>query len=51
MNLYENIFDILWEHWVKFEMNTMIVGYSKMFYNNVTNVFFLQKRIKKSEII
>jgi hypothetical protein len=44
MNLYEIIFDVLWEHWVNFAMNMMNVGYSKMFLNNVTNVFFFAKK-------
>jgi hypothetical protein len=31
MNLYENISDLLWEHWVNVEMNMMSVEYTKMF--------------------
>jgi hypothetical protein len=45
MNLYDNIFDVLWEHLVNFEMNTMNMKYIKKNWNNVNKLcFFLQKK-------
>jgi len=32
MNLYKNIFDVLWEHLEKFETNLMNMDYLKTFW-------------------
>jgi hypothetical protein len=32
MNLYKNIFDVLWEHLEKLEMNLMSMDYLKTFW-------------------
>jgi len=48
MNLYDNIFDVLWEHLANFEMNIMSMKYIKRNLNNVTKLcFFLQKKTFK----
>ncbi len=47
MNLYDNIFDVLWEHLTNFEMNILSMEYPKQLLNNVTNDFCCKKYFLK----
>jgi hypothetical protein len=53
MNLYDNIFNVFWEHLANFETNIMSMKYPKRILNNVTKLcFFLQKNhLKRCEVI
>jgi len=36
---YKYVYNILWEHFVKFEMDLMKINMQRHFKNNVNNVF------------
>jgi hypothetical protein len=45
---YKNDYNILWEHFVKFEMNLMIIKYEKTFSKQCKQYFHYLKNISKN---
>jgi hypothetical protein len=43
MYFYKNVFNTLWKYLVKFEMDSMIIKYSKSLLENVTSVFIAER--------
>jgi hypothetical protein len=37
VHLYKNVYNILWEHLIKFEMNSMNIEYPKAFFKAFVN--------------
>jgi hypothetical protein len=48
MYLYNNEFNMLWEHVEKFEMNIMNIKYPKTFKKNCNQFFLIIKEVLKT---